>query len=99
MLVVDRFKLDDDPVNCSMVNIVPAGFKFSPKAESGIEDAVESRPSVVGFPILPYVLILAVPAAILKDASDPVVDPGLEPRPSGATEIPAYNPFEYESSE
>lgn len=37
---------------------------------------------------------------MLKEASDPVVDPGLEPaRPSGATDIPAYNPLLYESSE
>lgn len=59
MLVVDpRFKLVDDPVNCSMVNI-PVGFKFSPNADSGILDAVDGvpppppRPSVAGLPMLP----------------------------------------------
>lgn len=56
MLAVDRFKDVELPVNCSIVKI-PVGFKLRPKAESGIEEAVDGVP--------PPPLIPSVPGPIL----------------------------------
>lgn len=56
MLAVDRFKDVELPVNCSIVKI-PVGFRLRPKAESGIEEAVDGVP--------PPPLVPTVPGPIL----------------------------------